>query len=824
MATYVNDLRLKEIATGDSAGTWGTETNVNLELIAEAMGHGTEAIANASTHTITMADGVSDGFRCTFLRLTGGGQACTVTLAPNTLSHTWVMRNETSYTLTLTQGSGANVNISSGQTKIVSTNGGGSGAIVYEMDDLQLAGNLVVGGTLGVTGVLTGTSLDISGDIDVDGTTNLDVVDIDGAVNMATTALVTGVLTTTAATVFNGGFASGGVGAFADGSVSAPSITNTGDLNTGMYFDGADSIAFSAGGTARGSFNSGGLQVVGALSATGVVTANAGVVVDNFTLDGTTLALSSGDMTLDVAGDIYLNADGGEIFIADGATDTAVIQQTSSDFILRSLVSDKDIFFRGNDGGSEITALTLDMSAAGFATFNNGIKAGRDISAFGANTGSSANRMALSMEGSGVSRIICNGPDGSTNGTFEVFTAYSGGTGSVKLGIDAAGAATFASSINTNSDVVIAKSATGIPSLTLSGFAGASSPYSIINFYNSDGSQQGPNNAAQIKALAINSDGSGGSLDFHTSTGTGSNGADATKKVTIGGGGAFTTYPSAGQPTVFNENGLDVDFAVESDANSAMLFVDGGENRVGVGTSTPGYTLDVQAGAAATLNIGRSSAYEDFGRLGFSNSRSYIQSEIIDGTANGDTYLAFFTQSGGTVAERLKIELLGGLTTTPVAGGHAVFNEGGIDADFRVESDAFSDALSVDGADGHTTIGSGRFSIGAGGARSQFISEVSAPSGTNVTSIVSIGNANAMSSAAAAACTIYGSDNAGNSFMDVVHYVASQSAVVISSSTVAGSPKSRTYVVAGAVLRVTMGSGASGYQINTSAQVLQYPF
>jgi hypothetical protein len=45
----------------------------------------------------------------------------------------------------------------------------------------------------------------VSGDIDVDGTTNLDVVDIDGAVNMATTALVTGVLTTTAIPLFNGG-------------------------------------------------------------------------------------------------------------------------------------------------------------------------------------------------------------------------------------------------------------------------------------------------------------------------------------------------------------------------------------------------------------------------------------------------------------------------------------------------------------------------------------------------------------------------------------------------------------------------------------------
>ena len=75
-------------------------------------------------------------------------------------------------------------------------------------DDLTVGDDATIAGTLGVTGVLTATSLDISGDIDVDGTTNLDIVDIDGAVNMATTALVTGVLTTTAATVFNGGFAS----------------------------------------------------------------------------------------------------------------------------------------------------------------------------------------------------------------------------------------------------------------------------------------------------------------------------------------------------------------------------------------------------------------------------------------------------------------------------------------------------------------------------------------------------------------------------------------------------------------------------------------
>ena len=145
-STYVNDLRLNEMATGDASGSWGTATNTNLELIGEAMGYGTEAVADASTHTITMADGATDGFRCTFLRLTGGGQACTVTLAPNTLSHTWIIRNTTGYALTLTQGSGANVIIAAGLAKMVTTDGLGSGAVVYEcLEALELGGTLTVG-------------------------------------------------------------------------------------------------------------------------------------------------------------------------------------------------------------------------------------------------------------------------------------------------------------------------------------------------------------------------------------------------------------------------------------------------------------------------------------------------------------------------------------------------------------------------------------------------------------------------------------------------------------------------------------------------------
>ena len=152
-STYVNDLRLEEIGTGEASGTWGTKTNVNLELIGEAFSYGSEAIADASTATITVADGTSDEARSFYLKCTGGGQACTVTLAPNTVSKVWMIENATSYTLTFTQGSGANVAVLAGEVKMIATDGLGSGGIVYDLlTDVNLAGatslaTLKLGGT-----------------------------------------------------------------------------------------------------------------------------------------------------------------------------------------------------------------------------------------------------------------------------------------------------------------------------------------------------------------------------------------------------------------------------------------------------------------------------------------------------------------------------------------------------------------------------------------------------------------------------------------------------------------------------------------------------
>jgi cytoskeletal protein CcmA (bactofilin family) len=73
----------------------------------------------------------------------------------------------------------------------------------------------------------------------------------------------------------------------------------------------------------------GAVDMASTLAVGGVVTANAGVVVDNFTLDGTTLALSSGDMTLDVAGDINLDSDSGYVLFKDAGTEHARIYQNN---------------------------------------------------------------------------------------------------------------------------------------------------------------------------------------------------------------------------------------------------------------------------------------------------------------------------------------------------------------------------------------------------------------------------------------------------------------------------------------------------------------
>ena len=157
-----------------------------------------------------------------------------------------------------------------------------------------------------VSGELDAATGDFSGAIDVAGTANLDVVDIDGAVDMASTLQVDGAITNSSTIV-----------------------------------------------------------------STGKITSDAGIDIDNFNIDGTTIALSSGDMTVDVAGDLILDAGGGDFKFGVGDTEILRITNSSSDVIIRPVVDAKDIIFQQRDGTPVMTvedAISLTINNDVFVT------------------------------------------------------------------------------------------------------------------------------------------------------------------------------------------------------------------------------------------------------------------------------------------------------------------------------------------------------------------------------------------------------------------------------------------------------------------------
>jgi hypothetical protein len=155
MATFANDLRLKEIATGDESGTWGTSTNTNLALIADAFSLGTKQMAADADETFTMPDASADGVRSLYLKITSAVSLTvtrTVTLAPNTVSKVWIIENATSgsQSITISQGSGATVTIANGSKVMIVTDGAGGGAAVTNANPTAAVVNLASG----VTGTL----------------------------------------------------------------------------------------------------------------------------------------------------------------------------------------------------------------------------------------------------------------------------------------------------------------------------------------------------------------------------------------------------------------------------------------------------------------------------------------------------------------------------------------------------------------------------------------------------------------------------------------------------------------------------------------------
>ncbi len=167
------------------------------------------------------------------------------------------------------------------------------------------------------------------------------------------------------------------------GSVQLDSIAGDADTNTSITFSGSDVITMATGGSTSLTLNADqSATFSGAISGTSA-DLDGGVTIDNITIDGTEIDLSSGDLTIDVAGDIILDADGANVTFKDNGTSILDIANNSSDVELTVSTADKNFKIKGTDSSSAITALDIDMALAGKATFNGDVVVGGDLTVSG---------------------------------------------------------------------------------------------------------------------------------------------------------------------------------------------------------------------------------------------------------------------------------------------------------------------------------------------------------------------------------------------------------------------------------------------------------
>ena len=423
MATYVNNLRLKEITTGDEDGTWGTSTNTNLELITDGFSYGTKQMAADANETFTMPDATTDATRSLYLKFTSAVSLTAtreITLGPNTVSKTWIIENATSgsQTITIKQGSGATVDVANGSKVMVVTDGAGAGAAVLNANPTEVGGTVTsVGGTGTVNGItLTGT-VTSSGNLTLGGTL--------GSVDL--TSQITGTLP-----VANGGTGvttSTGTGATvlstsptlvtpALGTPASGVLTNTTGLplTTGV----TGTLPVANGGTGITSFGAGVADWLGTPSSANLATAltdetGTGVAVFNVSPALTTPKITTGiqnasaNTVLSMDSSVFFSGVFSDGVTALGNTGTAV-----------TIDCDDGNFFTATLNGNATITLATPNSTSNRATsftllLSNDSTAGRTVAFAGGTFYYPGGSISRSTEANYVDLYFFFSPDGGTN-------------------------------------------------------------------------------------------------------------------------------------------------------------------------------------------------------------------------------------------------------------------------------------------------------------------------------------------------------------------------------------------------------------------------
>ena len=300
-STYTANTGVEKITNGEQAGTWGTTTNNNLDIIDRAI-NGVGSIGlSGTTHTLTTTDGTLTDGGYKVLVFTGAlGANNTVTISPNDQDKVYLVKNATTdsgssgpYSVIITQGSGANATVTNGEIAWVFADGAGSGAVVTKQDISTTPGDFSVGDDLSLTS--DAAVLKFGADSDVTLT------------HVADTGLL---LNSTRQLQFND----------ASQNINAPSATVL-DINaTDEVEINATELEFN-GTTADINAN---LDVSGTSTLTGNVTLGGQLIMPDVTSTKILVADGTSYQEVAVSGDVTI-ANTGAVTIANNAVETAMI-------------------------------------------------------------------------------------------------------------------------------------------------------------------------------------------------------------------------------------------------------------------------------------------------------------------------------------------------------------------------------------------------------------------------------------------------------------------------------------------------------------------
>jgi DUF2075 family protein len=721
-STYTLNNGIELIGTGEQSGTWGDTTNTNLDLLDAALdGQVTITLGAAgssgSPNALPITDGTASNGRNRMVVFADGGDlgaTAYVQLTPNDAEKIIYIRNSLSGSRSVilfqgTYNASNDYEVPAGTTAVVYFDGAGAGAVaanvfnnayfdglrlgsvsvtaILDEDNMAsdsatalatqqsikayvdsqvgtvdtLAEILAIGNTTGATDIAVDSAQkvqfrdaaiyinsSVDGQLDIVADTEIQIaattVDLNGALDVSGTALVTGVLTTTAATVFNGGFT-----ANADSTLGTDKKVQFRDaaIYINSSVDGQlDIVADTEIQIAATTVDvNGALDVSGTALVTGVLTTTAATVSNGGGQFNGAINVGVDDTGYDVK---FFGATTGKSLLWDESADSLIVTGTTT------LVGTTNLDAVDIDGATQIDAtVTVGVDDTGY-----------DVKFFGATAGKYMlwDESADTLEVSGT--VVADGL--TVSGAQNSKVAY----------------------FDDSSEV----------------------GYRQLQFTSSNLSTR------SIDRMEINT---GGDISFYAADGTTP---------------SFVYDESAG--LTINEAGADRDFRVESDTNTHMLFVDGGSNHVNIGTATDlAGVLNVDGnislsgagtGSRSIALLNESDSYAGILRIQAGGiSAAYGAGIALYGHSHasnpGDVVAGISSGSGGsfrvntdgvdTGTDRLEVKDTGALTTTPSAGGHAVFNEAGIDADFRVESDTNANALFVQGSDGNVGIGIGSPSL-----------------------------------------------------------------------------------------------------------------